>query len=89
MEKSSFYLDSNINNTKKMRRILFISCLITAITSINLCVYANSDESVKRVRPKTCAWHEESCGVFSGSREVCVVGGDGNKCDCGEATRDC
>ena len=36
-----------------------------------------------------CRWSKESCGMFSGNREVCIKGGDGKKCDCGEVTRDC
>ena len=36
-----------------------------------------------------CYWHSETCTSGYGSREVCIKGGNGNSCTCGDVTRDC
>lgn len=72
-----------------MKRILILLVLIIAISSVNLYTFANGDGSPSGRATEECKWHRESCGWFSGHREVCVRGGDGYVCECGDVTREC
>lgn len=36
-----------------------------------------------------CLWKKQSCGLFQGSYEACLVNGDGMPCTCGDVTRNC
>jgi len=59
---------------------MFAAALVFAPTKQ---VVANSESG------GSCKWEKVSCGMFSGSREVCVDSGDGNSCECGKTTRPC
>ncbi|UJP65952.1 hypothetical protein [Mongoliitalea daihaiensis] len=45
-----------------------------------------ADESLPE---NQCLWKRQSCGLFQGSFEACLVNGDGMPCSCGEVTRNC
>jgi len=44
---------------------------------------------VAKMLEDRCKWEKARCGMFGGSYEACLEGGNGNSCDCGQRTRDC
>ena len=71
-----------------MRKNLIISFCSVMLLTVSVTAFANEPE--KPMKPsKTCKWEEQSCGFLEGSREICVVTGNGFECDCGDVTREC
>ena len=71
----------------------FLMLLCTVIlTSMTATVWASNEESdsTEPSEPSTkCQWEQDSCGLFQGSREICVESGNGEVCSCGDVTRKC
>lgn len=69
-------------------RWLILLCVLV-LTSMTVTVWAANEEGDSSEPIKECKWEKQSCGLFQGSREICVETGDGFICDCGSVTRKC
>lgn len=72
----------------------FIALCFTVLISLSAPIWSTCDlfstnASAAEVPKLNCKWEVESCGIFSGNREICVESGDGYTCECGRVTRPC
>lgn len=75
-----------------MRTKIIASFCVMVVSAISFTVLADSPNMPSNPdtpEVKICQWEKDSCGLFKGDREICVMTGDGFECGCGSVTRKC
>jgi len=76
--------------------IIFMISFCTALLTFGVLAQSTTEETITDATDdissgNKCKWKQVRCSgwLWSNTYEACLTNGDGNKCSCGSATRDC